>query len=143
MTKTQKIVVAIIGCLAIIGLAGKFDVLPNKENFTTTDLPQAADEVFAEDDIYIKDNDYVTAQQALEVSNVAIKEIQGVYHVTGQIKNTSTVTIDDYQDLVIYNDATGDVERIKKIVVNLAPNETMYFDEIVGYEKPSTYVHIQ
>jgi hypothetical protein len=69
----------------------------------------------------------------LEVGNFNQKSVGVLRYVVGSITNTGTTHIDEIGDMAIF-DESGSLITVKKIVVNLSPNDTMYFEELVGQD---------
>jgi hypothetical protein len=77
----------------------------------------------------------------MEISNVSMRTSGTLYYMVGEIKNTYTSSVDEIADLAMYDDS-GKLVKVKKIIVKLAPGETMAFDELIGIDTPASSVKL-
>jgi hypothetical protein len=128
----KKSVVGII-ILSVMVLIMGFNYIKDKNTIIAAEeeverLENMSVEDYMESDEY--KNEHQDVNQYLKVSNVKPTRSTGLYNITGQITNTSNVTISSTGELLIF-DKQGNFIRSKFLEVSLQPNESMYFDEIV------------
>jgi cell division protein FtsL len=78
----------------------------------------------------------------LKVSELRSTHSAGLYKMTGKMTNTSNVNIDSIGEMVIF-DKQGNMIEIKYMDIKLKPNQSMYFDEIVGTELAGDSIILQ
>jgi hypothetical protein len=128
----KKSLVGIIILSVMVSIMG-FNYIKDKNAITAAEeeverLSNMTVEEYMDSEEYKQEHQDMTSY--LKISNLKATRSTGLNNITGQITNTSNVTIDSIGDIAIF-DQKGNLIRIKALEVNLQPNESMYFDEIV------------
>lgn len=92
---------------------------------------------FAEGDP--KDLNYLNE---LRVDNIGQNYKGSIHYITGEITNISDSMFNELIQMIIFNE-NGNVEKIQYVPVKVDVGETMYFEEIVGENRPGVEVLLQ
>lgn len=98
-----------------------------------------ANNVEVNPEVAAEKNEGITEEETynLELLNIKMRDRSGLTYVMGEIKNNSDISVDKIGDMVLLDD-DGNVVRVKKIHLEIAPGESTYFEELVGQTEELT-----
>jgi len=118
MLSKKNLIVLILFTLLLLGACGKEETITTEKEFipTSNSFESEPQSSFL---------DYLT------VRNVSYNESVSIYYVTGEISNRSSQSFSEVISMAIY-DSNDNVVRVRPYRLNIGPNETIAFEEMVG-----------
>lgn len=141
--KNKKIIITvglILGIVAIYFIIGEYNDYAKKKK-----IQDRIDYLEAEID-KIDNGDYSSINESkwdvlsnLELSNFSANSDGTYVNAYGSITNNSSDYIDEILNIAFF-DENGGIIRVKAIMVEISPNSTMHFEELIGLTRDGTSI---